>query len=38
MNLVGELVLVRNRLATLRASMADEVAKAVGNLDLVTAD
>lgn len=38
MNLVGELVLVRNRLATLRASMSDEVAKAVGNLDLVTAD
>lgn len=39
MNLVGELVLVRNRLATLRASMEDEqVAKAVANLDLVTAD
>lgn len=38
MNLVGELVLVRNRLATLRASMSDEVAKVVGNLDLVTAD
>ncbi len=38
MNLVGELVLVRNRLATLRGSMGDEVAKVVGNLDLVTAD
>lgn len=38
MNLVGELVLVRNRLATLRAQMGDEVAKAVSNLDLVTAD
>lgn len=38
MNLVGELVLVRNRLATLRASMSDDVAKAVANLDLVTAD
>ena len=38
MNLVGELVLVRNRLATLRGSMSDEVAKTVGNLDLVTAD
>lgn len=38
MNLVGELVLVRNRLATLRVQMADEVAKAVSNLDLVTAD
>ncbi len=38
MNLVGELVLVRNRLATLRADMNDEVAKTVGNLDLVTAD
>jgi len=38
MNLVGELVLVRNRLATLRASMDEEVTKAVGNLDLVTAD
>ena len=39
MNLVGELVLVRNRLATLRSSMADEEAsKAVGNLDAVTSD
>lgn len=39
MNLVGELVLVRNRLATLRAKMSDEqVAKAVSNLDIVTAD
>lgn len=38
MNLVGELVLVRNRLATLRAAMSDDVAKAVANLDLVTAD
>ncbi|TPW09609.1 MAG: two-component system chemotaxis family sensor kinase CheA, partial [Halothiobacillaceae bacterium] len=38
MNLVGELVLVRNRLATLRESMSDEVGKTVANLDLVTAD
>ena len=39
MNLVGELVLVRNRLATLRTTLGDEdVAKAVGNLDLVTSD
>ncbi|MFO8004787.1 chemotaxis protein CheA [Thioalkalivibrio sp.] len=39
MNLVGELVLVRNRLATLRSSMDDEEAsKAVGNLDAVTSD
>jgi two-component system chemotaxis sensor kinase CheA len=38
MNLVGELVLVRNRLATLRNSMGDEVSKVVSNLDLVTAD
>ncbi|RMD78622.1 MAG: chemotaxis protein CheA [Gammaproteobacteria bacterium] len=39
MNLVGELVLVRNRLATLRSAMGDdEVAKAVANLDLVTSD
>lgn len=39
MNLVGELVLVRNRLATLRAGMQDEqVSKAVSNLDVVTAD
>ncbi len=39
MNLVGELVLVRNRLATLRSKMGDEqVSKAVTNLDVVTAD
>lgn len=39
MNLVGELVLVRNRLATLRSKLGDEqVAKAVSNLDVVTAD
>ncbi len=39
MNLVGELVLVRNRLQRLKTSMADEeVAKAVANLDLVTSD
>lgn len=39
MNLVGELVLVRNRLATLKASMGEgDVAKAVANLDVVTAD
>lgn len=39
MNLVGELVLVRNRLATLRSRMKDEqVSKAVTNLDVVTAD
>lgn len=39
MNMVGELVLVRNRLANLKATMNDEdVANAVGNLDLVTAD
>lgn len=39
MNLVGELVLVRNRMATLRSTMADEeVGKAIGNLDLVTSD
>lgn len=39
MNLVGELVLVRNRLATLRNSVNnDEVDKAVSNLDLVTSD
>jgi two-component system chemotaxis sensor kinase CheA len=39
MNLVGELVLVRNRLSTLRATMQDEqMSKAVSNLDLVTAD
>ncbi len=39
MNMVGELVLVRNRMATLESSLADEeVAKAVGNLDVVTSD
>ncbi len=39
MNMVGELVLVRNRLATLEAVQADEeMAKAVANLDVVTAD
>jgi two-component system chemotaxis sensor kinase CheA len=39
MNMVGELVLVRNRLANLKATMNDEeVANAVGNLDVVTAD
>jgi len=39
MNLVGELVLARNRLATLKANMAgEEFGKAVANLDVVTAD
>lgn len=39
MNLVGELVLVRNRLSTLEEARNDEeVSKAVANLDLVTAD
>jgi len=39
MNMVGELVLVRNRLANLKATMNDEdVANAVSNLDVVTAD
>ncbi len=38
MNLVGELVLVRNRLSTLRESMGEDVIQAVSNLDLVTAD
>jgi two-component system chemotaxis sensor kinase CheA len=39
MNMVGELVLVRNRLATLKSTMADEeLANAIGNLDVVTAD
>lgn len=38
MNMVGELVLVRNRLVTLEASLSDEeMTKAVGNLDVVTA-
>lgn len=40
MNMVGELVLVRNRFQTLRTVVADEeqIAKAVANLDVVTAD
>lgn len=39
MNMVGELVLVRNRLVRLGANSDDEVmAKAVSNLDVVTAD
>jgi len=39
MNLVGELVLVRNRLATLKESVEnEEVTQAVGNLDVVTSD
>lgn len=40
MNLVGELVLVRNRLLTLRSADADieEIANAVANLDHVTTD
>ncbi|KUJ71533.1 chemotaxis protein CheA [Thiomicrospira sp. WB1] len=41
MNLVGELVLVRNRLLTLRGSdddTAEELSSAVGNLDHVTTD
>ncbi len=39
MNLVGELVLVRNRLMTLESLRADEeIAMAVDNLDLVTSD
>ncbi|MEH6389829.1 MAG: chemotaxis protein CheA [Pseudomonas profundi] len=39
MNLVGELVLVRNRLVRLGASTGgEELSKAVGNLDVVTAD
>ena len=39
MNMVGELVLVRNRLATLKNKLGDEeVANAVANLDVVTAD
>lgn len=39
MNLVGELVLVRNRLQNLKSSMADEaVSQVVSNLDVVTAD
>ncbi|MCP4041189.1 MAG: chemotaxis protein CheA [Gammaproteobacteria bacterium] len=39
MNMVGELVLVRNRLAALESESSDEeLAKAVANLDVVTAD
>ncbi len=39
MNMVGELVLVRNRLSLLKATMADEnLASVVGNLDVVTSD
>ena len=39
MNMVGELVLVRNRLVRLGSNNADEaMAKAVSNLDVVTAD
>jgi two-component system chemotaxis sensor kinase CheA len=39
MNMVGELVLVRNRLVRLGLDSADEdMSKAVGNLDVVTAD
>ncbi|GGG48569.1 chemotaxis protein CheA [Pseudohongiella nitratireducens] len=39
MNMVGELVLVRNRLVRLGSTAGNEVlSKAVGNLDLVTAD
>jgi two-component system chemotaxis sensor kinase CheA len=39
MNMVGELVLARNRLATLKSTVADpELANAVANLDVVTSD
>ncbi len=39
MNMVGELVLVRNRLATLKNDLQDEeVTRAVANLDTVTTD
>ena len=39
MNMVGELVLVRNRLANLKSRLGDEeVVNAVANLDLVTSD
>jgi two-component system chemotaxis sensor kinase CheA len=39
MNMVGELVLSRNRLATLKESLANEdMSKAIANLDVVTAD
>lgn len=39
MNMVGELVLVRNRFKSLRAALDDEeMAKAVANLDVITSD
>jgi len=39
MNMVGELVLVRNRLSLLKISMADEeLSNVIGNLDVVTSD
>ncbi len=41
MNMVGELVLARNRLVTLQSSMVkenDEMSQAIANLDLVTGD
>lgn len=39
MNMVGELVLVRNRLLSLGGSVADEsMSKAIANLDVVTGD
>ena len=40
MNLVGELVLVRNRLTVLKSELSndDQIAKVVANLDLVTSD
>ncbi|MGD8568408.1 MAG: chemotaxis protein CheA [Gammaproteobacteria bacterium] len=39
MNLVGELVLVRNRMTSIESTLqSEEVSKVVGNLDLVTAD
>ena len=39
MNMVGELVLVRNRLDNLEASLGNEdISKAVSNLDVVTSD
>ncbi len=39
MNMVGELVLVRNRLMTLEAEIGhDDMSKTVSNLDVVTAD
>ncbi len=39
MNMVGELVLVRNRLVTLEQSLgSEEMSKAVSSLDVVTAD